>query len=63
MGNDIRIIRLDPSQMAQLTIIIRCGGVRKFRLRLAMALMRVAGRLGGFRQVKLVREPRSSIPE
>jgi hypothetical protein len=58
MNNDIQLIRLDPRQMAQLTIVVRCGGVRKLRLRLAMALMRIAGRLGGFKQVKLVRESR-----
>jgi hypothetical protein len=58
MNDDIRLIRLEPRQMAQVTIIVRCGRVRKLRLRLAMALMRIAGRLGGFRQVKLVRETR-----
>jgi hypothetical protein len=58
MNDDIRLIRLDPKQMAQVTIIVRCGKVRKLRLRLAMALMRIAGRLGGFKQVKLVRETR-----
>jgi hypothetical protein len=58
MNDDIRLIRLEPRQMAQVTIIVRCGKVRKLRLRLAMALMRIAGRLGGFKQVKLVRETR-----
>ena len=58
MNHDIRLVRLDPRQMAQITIVVRCGGIRKLRLRLAMALMRIAGRLGGFKQVKLVRETR-----
>ena len=58
MNHDIRLVRLDPRQMAQITIVVRCGGIRKLRLRLAIALMRIAGRLGGFKQVKLVREPR-----
>jgi hypothetical protein len=58
MEHDIRLVRLDPRQMAQLTIVVRCGKVRKLRLRLAMALMRIAGRFGGFKQVKLVRETR-----
>lgn len=58
MNDDIRIVRMDPRQMAQLTIVVRCGGIRRLRLRLAMALMRIAGRLGGFKQVKLVRETR-----
>ncbi len=44
--------------MAQITIVVRCGKVRKLRLRLALALMRLAGRIGGFRQVKLARETR-----
>jgi hypothetical protein len=58
MNDDIRLVRLEPMQMAQITIVVRCGGTRKLRLRLAMALMRIAGRLGGFKQVKLVRETR-----
>jgi hypothetical protein len=58
MNDDIRIVRMDPRQMAQLTIVVRCGGIRRLRLRLAMAMMRIAGRLGGFKQVKLVRETR-----
>lgn len=58
MDHDIRLVRLSASQMAQITIIVRCGKVRKLRLRLAMALMRLAGRIGGFRQVKLARETR-----
>jgi hypothetical protein len=58
MTHDIQLIRLDSTQMAQLTIVVRCGKVRKLRLRLAMALMRIAGRLGGFGQVKFVRETR-----
>lgn len=58
MNDDIRIVRLEPRHMAQITIVVHCGGIRKLRLRLAMALMRIAGRLGGFKQVKLVREAR-----
>lgn len=60
MNHDIQLVRLSPRQMAQVTIVVRCGKIHKFRLRLAMALMRIAGRLGGFKQVKLVREARSS---
>jgi hypothetical protein len=58
MNHDIRLIRLDSTQMARLTIVVRCGKVHKLRLRLAMALMRIAGRLGGFERVKFVREAR-----
>jgi hypothetical protein len=58
MNDDIRLVRLEPRQMAQITIVVRCGGIRRLRLRLALSLMRIAGRLGGFKQVKLVRETR-----
>jgi hypothetical protein len=58
MNHDIQLVRLSPRQMAQVTIVVRCGKIHKSRLRLAMALMRIAGRLGGFKQVKLVRETR-----
>lgn len=58
MNDEIRLVRLEPRQMAQITIVVRCGGIRKLRLRLALLLLRIAGRLGGFRQVKLVREAR-----
>lgn len=44
--------------MAQITIVVRCGRIRKLRLRLALSLMRIAGRIGGFNQIKLVRETR-----
>jgi hypothetical protein len=58
MINDIQLVRLTPRQMAQLTIVVRCGKVYKLRLRLAMTLMRLAGRVGGFNRVKFARETR-----
>jgi hypothetical protein len=58
LNNDIQLIRLESRQMAQLAIVVRCGGVRNLRLWLAMALIRIAGQVGGSRQVKLVREAR-----
>lgn len=56
MTDDVRIVHLEPHQMASVTIVVRCSGARKMRLRLAMALMRLAGRIGGFKAVKMVRE-------
>jgi hypothetical protein len=58
MNDDIRLVRLDPNQKSRVTIIVRCGKIREFRLRASLALMRIAGRLGGFKQVKFVRETR-----
>jgi hypothetical protein len=52
----VRVIRLEVSDVARTTVVIRCRGVRRLRLLIAMALMRLAGRLGGFRRVKLIRE-------
>lgn len=60
MNDNIRLVRLEQRQMADITIVVRCGKLYKLRLRLAMALMRIAGRLGGFKQVKLVRDSNSS---
>lgn len=51
-----RTIRLEGSAMRNITVVVRCSGVFKIRLRLAMWLMRLAGRIGGFKQIKLIRE-------
>jgi hypothetical protein len=56
VDDDIRLVRLEYRQMAQVTIVVRVGFVAKWRLRAAMALMRIAGRIGGFKNVKLIRE-------
>jgi hypothetical protein len=56
MMYDSRIVRLRPSQMSQITIVIRCGKIFKLRFLTALWLMRVAGRLAGFKSVKLTRE-------
>jgi hypothetical protein len=53
---ETRVIRLRPSQMSQITIVIRCGKLFKLRFLTALWMMRVAGRVGGFKSVKLVRE-------
>lgn len=50
------VVRLEPRQMAQITIVVRCGRVRRIRLRIAMSLMWLAGRLGGFKAVKMIRD-------
>jgi hypothetical protein len=59
MSPDIAIVRLEARDMARITIVVRCGGVAKTRLRCAMWLVRLAARIGGFRRVTLVREPTS----
>lgn len=51
-----RIVRLRPSEMSQITIVIRCGKIFKVRFLTALWLMRVAGRIAGFKSVKLIRE-------
>jgi hypothetical protein len=56
MINEPRIVRLRPSQMSQITIVIRCGKLFKLRFLIALWMMRVAGRIGGFKSVKLIRE-------
>ena len=58
MNHDIRLVRIGSQSNGPSHDRRACGKVRKLRLRLAMALMRIAGRLGGFKQVKLVRETR-----
>lgn len=50
-----RVVRLDAASMAEVTIVVRCGAVRRARVRLAMALMRLAARIGGFKAVRLER--------
>ena len=51
-----RTIRLEPRDMARTTIVIRCGRVRRWRVVAAMALMRLAGVVGGFRSVRLAQD-------
>ena len=50
------IIRLESHQVSDLVIVVRCGKAFKLRFRLAMWLMRLAGKIGGFRGVKVARE-------
>lgn len=50
-----RTIRLGASDMSDVTIVVRCGRVGKLRFVAAMALMRLAARLGGFKKVQLAR--------
>lgn len=51
-----RTIRIGVEMMRELTIVVRVAGGSRWRLRLAMALMRLAAKIGGFRGAKLVRE-------
>jgi hypothetical protein len=54
--NDTRILRIGQESVSKLVIVVKCDKVFKFRFRLAMCLMRIAGRIGGFKSVKVTRE-------
>ena len=55
-----RTIRIGAEMVKELVIVVRISRAFRWRLKVAMALMRLAGRLGGFKQVKLVRDTESS---
>lgn len=51
------IIRLEQRDVANLLIVVQCPSrIFRYRFRIAMALMRFAGRIGGFKSVKVVRD-------
>jgi hypothetical protein len=52
-----RILRLRQEAMSELVIVVYCHKLFKLRFRLAMCLMRIAGRIGGFKSVKVIRKP------
>jgi hypothetical protein len=54
--SDTRILRIGQEAVSKLVIVVKCGKIFKFRFRLAMCLMRIAGRIGGFKSVKVIRE-------
>ena len=54
--SEARIIRIGEEAVSDLVIVVKCRKTFKLRFRLAMSLMRIAGRLGGFKAVKVVRE-------
>jgi hypothetical protein len=53
---DTRILRMGQEAVSDLVIVVRCRKSFKLRFRLAVCLMRVAGRIGGFKSVKVTRE-------
>ena len=55
-GGDIALVRLEPRDMAALTIVVHGARSGLLGLRLALWLMRLAGRVGGFQRVVLIRE-------
>jgi hypothetical protein len=54
--SDTRILRIGQEYMSKFVIVVKCDKIFKFRFRLAMCLMRIAGRIGGFKSVKVTRE-------
>jgi hypothetical protein len=51
-----RTLRITMADLHDTTVVVRCGRVARWRLLAALALMKLAGKLGGFRTIKLVRE-------
>ena len=49
-------IRMGRHDMARTLIIVRADPVYRTRLRIAMWLVRLAGKIGGFKSVKLATE-------
>jgi hypothetical protein len=54
--SDPRILRIGQDTVSQLVIVVKCRKMFKLRFRLAICLMRIAGRIGGFKSVKVIRE-------
>jgi hypothetical protein len=54
--SDTRILRIGQECMSNFVIVVKCDKFFKIRFRLAMCLMRIAGRIGGFKSVKVTRE-------
>lgn len=54
--SETRILRIGQEVVSDLLIVVKCGKIYKIRFRVAMALMRLAGRIGGFKSVKVVRD-------
>ena len=61
--DDIRLVRLQECDMARITLVVRCSRAYKFRFRLAMALMRLAARIGGFHSVHLAKHKKEAADE
>ncbi len=54
--SDPRILRIGQEAVSNLVIVVKCRKLFKFRFQLAKCLMRIAGRIGGFKSVKVIRE-------
>jgi hypothetical protein len=54
--SDTRILRIGQKAVSDLVIVVRCRKLFKLRFQLAMCLMRIAGKIGGFKSVKVTRE-------
>lgn len=50
-----RTVRMEGRDVSQVTVVVRCGKVRRLRLVAALFLLKIAGRVGGFRSVKFVK--------
>ena len=50
-----RTLRIEAADMRHTTVCFRCRGISRARLLICLALMRLAGRIGGFRSVRFVR--------
>ncbi len=53
--SETRILRIGQEAVSDLLIVVRCGKNYKIRFRIAMCLMHIAGRIGGFKSVKVTR--------
>jgi hypothetical protein len=56
---NIRLVRVTPPELATLTLVVRGPRAGLGRLRLALWLVRLAGRIGGFKRVIVIREASS----
>lgn len=54
-----RTVRIGAEMTRELVIIVTVSKALKWRLRAAFWLMKIAGRLGGFKRVRLVRDTES----
>lgn len=50
-----KTLRIGAEMTRELVVVVRLSKAMKWRLRLAMALMRIAGKIGGFKSVRLER--------
>jgi hypothetical protein len=51
-----KTVRIGVEMMKQVVIVVHVSKIAKWRIRAAFWLMKIAGRLGGFKAVRLERE-------